>query len=660
MSSTTPRVDLRPDHWEIVRNVLRQHFPMRRVVAFGSRATWTAKEYSDLDLAILGEEPLPLDAVAAMAEGFRESDLPFKVDVVVWANINDHLRDIILLNAVDVQTPKAGPASTFAPSSAADRLHLSASHRRVLEGLLHEHLPDVEVWAYGSRVNGRCHDGSDLDLVMRGPGLENVPAQQLADFADAVRDSTIPFLVEARDWARLPERFRREIEGHHAVLSGPLVRSVEWPTLTLRDAGVQLIDCVHKTPAAQESGYPYIGIPQMKSGRLDFESARKISHEDFVDWTKKAKAQPHDVILSRRTNPGVTAIDRRGTEFALGQNLVLLRADGSRVDPAFLKWLVRSPAWWREIGKFINVGAVFDSLRCADVPNFELPIPPRAAQLRIAEILDSLDDKIELNRRMNETLEAMARALFKSWFVDFEPVRAKIAGRDVGLPRDIADLFPDHLVESPIGQVPRGWDISQIGKEVTAVGGSTPSTKVDAFWLPGEHAWATPKDLSTLTVPVLLGTAKKVTPAGLATISSGLLPKGTVMMSSRAPIGYLAIAETPVAVNQGFIAMVCTQRLPNLYVLFWCRENLNHIRNIAGGSTFAEISKRVFRPIPVMVPPPEVLDSFSCTVRPLYARMVANVKQTACLAGIRDLLLPKLVSGEVHVQHSEKALAAIR
>ena len=222
MSSTTPRVDLRPDHWEIVRNVLRQYFPMRRVVAFGSRATWTAKEYSDLDLAILGEEPLPLDAVAAMAEGFAESDLPFKVDVVVWANINDHLRDIILLNAVDVQTPEAGPASTFAPSSFADRLHVSARHRRVLEGLLREHLPDVEVWAYGSRVSGRCHQGSDLDLVLRGPRLEKIPAEQLAGFADAVRDSTIPFLVEARDWARLPEGFRRGSQARPCrVVSGP-------------------------------------------------------------------------------------------------------------------------------------------------------------------------------------------------------------------------------------------------------------------------------------------------------------------------------------------------------------------------------------------------------------------------------------------------------
>ena len=261
------------------------------------------------------------------------------------------------------------------------------------------------------------------------------------------------------------ERFHREIEREHAVLSDPLL-PVDWPVLTLRDAGVRLIDCVHKTPAAQESGYPYIGIPQMKTGRLDFESARKISHEDFLDWTKKAKPQPHDVILSRRTNPGVTAIDRTGTEFALGQNLVLLRADGSRVNPAFLKWLVQSPAWWREIGKFMNVGAVFDSLKCADVPNFELPIPPLPVQLRIAALLDALDEKIELNRRMNETLEAMARALFKSWFVDFEPVRAKMQRRDAGLPADIANLFPHQLTQSSIGEIPYGWRVATLSEVI--------------------------------------------------------------------------------------------------------------------------------------------------------------------------------------------------
>ena len=99
-----------------------------------------------------------------------------------------------------------------------DRLHLAERHRNILTALLREHLPNVEVWAYGSRVNDRGHEGSDLDLVLRGPGLEKIPAEQLADFEEALRESTIPFLVEARDWARLPERFHREIEREYVVL----------------------------------------------------------------------------------------------------------------------------------------------------------------------------------------------------------------------------------------------------------------------------------------------------------------------------------------------------------------------------------------------------------------------------------------------------------
>jgi type I restriction enzyme S subunit len=233
----------------------------------------------------------------------------------------------------------------------------------------------------------------------------------------------------------------------------------EWRKLSLRNANVVLIDCDHATPPAVEVGYPYVAIPQLRDGHIDFSSARRISPEHLVQWTRKAKPQGHDVVLSRRTNPGVTAYVSGDVEFALGQNLVLLRADGSKVYPPFLRWLVRGPEWWEQIGKFINVGAVFDSLKCADVPNFELHLPPLRDQRAIAQILGALDDKIELNRRMNETLEAIARALFKSWFVDFNPVRAESEGRDTGLPQAIANLFPDTFEDTEFGEVPAGWKV---------------------------------------------------------------------------------------------------------------------------------------------------------------------------------------------------------
>ncbi len=289
-------------------------------------------------------------------------------------------------------------------------------------------------------------------------------------------------------------------------------------------------------------------------------------------------------------------------------------------------------------------------------------LPPLPEQRAIAHILGTLDDKIELNRKQNETLEAMARALFKAWFVDFEPVRAKMEGRWQrgqslpGLPAHLYDLFPDRLVESELGEIPEGWRHSTIGEEVTVCGGSTPSTKEPEFWEGGQHCWATPKDLSALKFPVLLDTDRKITDAGLAKISSGLLPVGTVLLSSRAPIGYLAITEIPTAINQGFIAMKCDGALPNVYVLQWCRQSMDAIVGNANGSTFQEISKSNFRPLQVVVPSDLVLASFTRSAGSLYRQLAENEREARSLAQLRDTLLPKLISGELRVPDAERIL----
>ncbi|EQD69943.1 restriction modification system DNA specificity domain-containing protein, partial [mine drainage metagenome] len=129
------------------------------------------------------------------------------------------------------------------------------------------------------------------------------------------------------------------------------------------------------------------------------------------------------------------------------------------------------------------------------VEKYVISLPSLPEQHAIAHVLGTLDDKIELNRRMSETLEAMARALFKSWFVDFDPVRAKAEGRDSGLPKSIVDLFPTCLVDSELGGIPEGWEVKAIGELTDVLGGTTPNTKEPAYWVGGTHAWATPKDL---------------------------------------------------------------------------------------------------------------------------------------------------------------------
>ena len=227
-------------------------------------------------------------------------------------------------------------------------------------------------------------------------------------------------------------------------------------------------------------------------------------------------------------------------------------------------------------------------------------------------------------------------------------------GRDTSLPKHIAELFPDRMVDSELGRIPEGWQVSTIGQEVDVVGGSTPSTKVSSFWN-GAINWATPKDLSSLNSPVLTETARKITEHGLATIGSGLLPKETVLMSSRAPIGYLAIADMPVAINQGFIAMKCQRRLSPIYVWLWTAANTDAILENANGSTFQEISKSNFRPLPVVVARASIRKIHDQLVQPFYNCIVKNEHQSRVLAALRDALLPKLLTGEIRVKKMEAA-----
>ena len=277
-----------------------------------------------------------------------------------------------------------------------------------------------------------------------------------------------------------------------------------------------------------------------------------------------------------------------------------------------------------------------------------LPLPPLAEQKAIAAVLGALDDKIELNRRMNATLEAMARALFQSWFVDFDPVRAKLDGRQPpGLDPATASLFPNEFEDSELGHIPRGWIIKPVGEVVDCVGGGTPSTTEPKYWKDGTHHWTTPKDFSSLQAPVLLDTDRRLSDAGIAKISSGLLPAGTLLLSSRAPVGYLAIAAMPVAINQGFIAMKCNERASNFFMLNWCETNMAEIKGRATGTTFAEISKQNFRPIPVVLPKKEVMAAFSAKVGSLYAQITANLQQSRILIKLRDTVLPKLLAGEL-------------
>jgi len=297
-------------------------------------------------------------------------------------------------------------------------------------------------------------------------------------------------------------------------------------------------------------------------------------------------------------------------------------------------------------------GAVQPKLNQRNMNQIPIPYPSEDSRHAIVRVLGALDDKIEQNRRTARALERLARAIFRAWFVDFEPVKAKAAGATSfpSMPQQVFDALPTRFVDSDIGPVPERWEVKAIGDVVTAKGGGTPSTKNPEYWDGGVHCWATPKDMSRLTHPVLLDTDRRITDAGVNNISSGILPVGTVLMSSRAPVGYLAIAGVPTAINQGFIAMVCDGPLPPTFVLNWAFTSMEAIKGHASGTTFPEISKKNFRPLPIVVPTGELIAAYQQTADPLFDLLTACVKENVQLAEMRDYLLPRLLSGSVRVE----------
>ena len=370
---------------------------------------------------------------------------------------------------------------------------------------------------------------------------------------------------------------------------------------------------------------------------------------------------PGDLVFPHRGNIGEVGITPDdGHRYMLSTSLMKLSPNRSKVDPLYLFYFFKSVTGRAALlMNASQVGTPGIATPLKSLRGIALALPPLEIQRAITAFLQALDDRITLLRETNATLEAIAQALFKSWFVDFDPVRAKMEGRTPeGMDEATAALFPGEFETSELGEVPRGWRVMPVGDAIEAVGGATPDTKNEAFWDPPTHCWTSPKDLSGIAAPVLLDTERKISGQGLAKIGSGLLPPGTLLMSSRAPIGYLALAQVPLAINQGYIAMLPGGLLPPLYMYFWCRQNMDSIKGRANGSTFMEISKKAFRPIPAVVPTNELVNGFTETANALFARLTANERQAQTLSTLRDTLLPRLISGQLRLEESAGAIHA--
>ena len=280
-----------------------------------------------------------------------------------------------------------------------------------------------------------------------------------------------------------------------------------------------------------------------------------------------------------------------------------------------------------------------------------VPIPPPHEQRAIAHILGTIDDKIELNRYMNETLEEMARALFKSWFVDFDPVRAKMQGHDPGLPKHLADFFPDRLVNSELGEIPEGWEVKTLSSFGEIVTGKTPSTKEPEYF--GD-------DVPFLRIPDMhrkmyaLQTHVMLSSRGANSQPQKTIPPGSISVSCIATPGLVVLNHRNIQTNQQINSIIPRDQSLSKYLYWSCKHLSTDIKTGGvGGSVFSNMNKSTFSTLPVLNPKPTVIYTFDQFVSPMHATILANEKHNQILTQVRDTLLPKLISGEMRVNMSE-------
>jgi type I restriction enzyme S subunit len=378
----------------------------------------------------------------------------------------------------------------------------------------------------------------------------------------------------------------------------------------------KVIDNRGKTCPVGLSGFPLIATNCIKNENLYpvLEKVRYVSDDIMRTWFR-GHPEPGDIIFVTKGSPGRVCWVPDPINFCIAQDMVAIRVDEKKIYPKYLFAALRSSIIKSEIEN-LHVGSLIPHFKKGDFDDLKIPIPKENLQRFVGDYYFDLSLKIDLLHRQNKTLESLAETLF----------------RELNSNKKYSDV--------------------KLGDLVTVKGGSTPSTKISEYW-DGNIYWATPRDLSNNDSIYLLNTDRKITQEGLQQISSDVLPIGTVLLSSRAPIGYLVITDIPVAVNQGFIALICDKLYSNYFIYCCIKHNLDYIINSSNGSVFDEISKSVFKTLTITIPDKEELDHFNKVVSPLFHKIKSNIYQIRTLTQLRDTLLPKLMNGEIKLFTSE-------
>ena len=403
---------------------------------------------------------------------------------------------------------------------------------------------------------------------------------------------------------------------------------MEWKEVTLGEVSSKIGDGLHGTPQYDGDGsYYFINGNNLNCGKIIIkDDTKRVGIDEFVKNQKELNEQTLLVSI----NGTIGNVAKYNNEpCILGKSACYINVI-KEVDKEFIYYVLTSANFKRNITNEAT-GTTIKNVSLKQMREYKFNIPCNIAdQRRIVSILSSLDRKIELNNKINADLEEMAQAIFKNWFVDFEP-------------------FKDgKFVDSELGMIPEGWKVGRLDEIADVVGGSTPSKAKPEYYTQKGIAWLTPKDLSNHPAVYTSRGEIDITKEGYNSTSTKLMPKGTILFTSRAPIGYISIAQNDICTNQGFKSLV-PKKAGTCFLYCFLKYVTPEIENKSTGSTFKEASGSLMKSLKVIMPEQKVFEDFETIVSPLFARIESLEKESSRLSLLRDTLLPRLMSGELEV-----------
>lgn len=422
----------------------------------------------------------------------------------------------------------------------------------------------------------------------------------------------------------------------------------EWPQVPIGDVCEGIYDGPHATPPKTDSGPVFLGIWNLVSGRVDLSETEHVSDEFFKKWTRRVTPRAGDLVFSYETRLGDGAMIPAGLVCCLGRRMALARPDRDKIHPRFLLYSFLAPEFQETIRKHTVHGSTVDRIPLLEFPQFPVRLPPRFEQEAIAETLGALDDKIEQNHRTGRALERLARATFKAWFVDFEPVKAKAAGRTgfPGMPPEAFAALPNTLQDSPHGPVPQGWALRTLAEVFEINPPRRLSKGEDAPYL----------DMKNMPTDGHAPDAweRRAHGSGMRFINGDTLVARITPCLENGKTAYVDF------LNNGEVAWGSTEYivlrpkppLPEIYAYCLARTPDFRdfaIQNMTGTSGRQRVSASALEHYHVAVPDAVTSVAFGDLVQPLFDCVRAGKAESSRLSALRDYLLPRLLTGAVRV-----------